>query len=486
MKPAQMLYEMCHDNLTAADIKAICKSRGFSDAEAGSRSLFEHVFLTAIGVANALNSLSEAEIAALHLLYLDDQVVDVTFFSRLYDSDQGEWRSYATFTQQYKEVHGLVQRNLVRKGVLLMAAARTNSPTAARMELWRYRFPVEFGPFLPSLFQPSTHTARRGSVAADRLRAELRSLVEEGRAEQQRRAPVQLREGDLTLGSRPFSVAAVNQWRQASWESEILKEQFKLKSFDHEPANIAITRGYQRLEPEYRAATAIRPLLYAFAQLGPDRWISPDQLHVLLDVVYAGAAHPSAETICQAGWKTGCLSRIEAGGREYYCMATAGTGHTDEAPEAWLPAVGGEIFVDLEHIPYAMLEILNQLADLRVAHGRVVVAPSLRKLAPAWSTVRDHFMVRYLRAQSAAFGTALKKLDVDWGRLVIHENLLVARVTDLSLRVTLQRALGAGDHEHASLMMLADEYLVFPRGKLGEIEKLVKKAGHVIRTVGAT
>ena len=51
-----------------------------------------------------------------------------------------------------------VQRNLIRKGVLVVAEARTNSPTKTKMELWRYRFPPEFGPFLPPLVHPGVRS----------------------------------------------------------------------------------------------------------------------------------------------------------------------------------------------------------------------------------------------------------------------------------------------------------------------------------------
>jgi hypothetical protein len=69
----------------------------------------------------------------------------------------------------------------------------------------------------------------------------------------------------------------------------------------------------------------------------------------------------------------------------------------------------------------------------------------------------------------------------------VHENLLVARVTDLSLRVALQQALrGDGGASIAQPFFLSDEYLVFPRARQGEIERLVKKAGHVVKTVRAS
>ena len=88
MDTSQMLYEMCHNILSPADVKAISKSRGFSDKEANSRSLFETIFLSSVSVEAALATLTEAERAALHLLRWEDRVVDVTFFARLYGGNR--------------------------------------------------------------------------------------------------------------------------------------------------------------------------------------------------------------------------------------------------------------------------------------------------------------------------------------------------------------------------------------------------------------
>ena len=94
--------------------------------------------------------------------------------------------------------------------------------------------------------------------------------------------------------------------------------------------------------------------------------------------------------------------------------------------------------------------------------------------------------MRHLGKHSSVFGAALDKLDAQWGRLVVHENLLVARVTNLSLRVALEQALATGGPAAEQPIRLADQYLAIPRGRLPEIEKAVRKAGHVIKMVRAT
>lgn len=63
----------------------------------------------------------------------------------------------------------------------------------------------------------------------------------------------------------------------------------------------------------------------------------------------------------------------------------------------------------------------------------------------------------------------------------------MARVTDLSLRVKLQQAFdGADGAPSATLVPLSGDYIAFPRARLGDVEKVLKKAGHVVKAVRAT
>ncbi len=108
MEPSHMLTEMCQQVLSTADIKAICKRRGFSAREASSRTMFENYFLSDIGVTAALASLSQEEIILLHLLQLENQAVDIRFFEPLAQSKHA-W--HGTFTQRYTPAFKAVQHS---------------------------------------------------------------------------------------------------------------------------------------------------------------------------------------------------------------------------------------------------------------------------------------------------------------------------------------------------------------------------------------
>ncbi len=56
MKTAEIVSSMCKDELTGADIKAICNARGFSAAEAGDPALLENFLISRTGLGMRPNT----------------------------------------------------------------------------------------------------------------------------------------------------------------------------------------------------------------------------------------------------------------------------------------------------------------------------------------------------------------------------------------------------------------------------------------------
>jgi hypothetical protein len=270
-----------------------------------------------------------------------------------------------------------------------------------------------------------------------------------------------------------FKAKHVSAWHQDAWEAEVLKQR------------IAKDTRYEYL-PASSLSTPLKFLLYAFSQLEPDEWILPDDLTTLLDVFYGSTSHPKPEVVCQAGWEMNCLARLQSGGTTYYRLADAHEIPADEPLERYLLIEDQGVFVNLNTIPYEALEQLNQMAAFRIDDQRLKIIPSVPKLVDSFDTLHDQPLTRYLEKNNADFRAVYKRVKADWGKLIVHDNLLVARITDLSLRVKLQKAFkGTDETASRALIVLNDEYIAFPRGMLNEVERVVKKAGHVIKTVQA-
>ena len=65
-------------------------------------------------------------------------------------------------------------------------------------------------------------------------------------------------------------------------------------------------------------------------------------------------------------------------------------------------------------------------------------------------------LVDWLQRNSTAFRQALETLRQRRGKTIVHENLAVARVGDLALKVAIEKALGDRS------VSLGEDYLAFP------------------------
>ncbi len=460
MEISYMLNQMCHVALATADISAIRKARGFSQKETVSRSTFESFFLSSIGLETVMASLSPEEVATLHLLTLKNEEVDITFFERLYGSARRDQKYYyGTFTQQYKETFDAVKKSLVRKGILLIAEAKVRGESV-QLERWRFRFPSEFAPFLPPIIQSPFVSTSSGEVQAEVARKKLLELaggpeIVAGHA----RASYSLatKKGVLMFGADPFRAEALVQWQRAMWDAEL-----------------SIAAASDLILP----TAALQAIL---ALLRPGEWVAPEQLEPLLRIFCFGEKLPGAESICQAGWKWGCLAQLVDRGKTFYRLHSPVVDSEPVDPAVYLrPAPQGEsVLVDLRTIPFRDLEELNQLAHLEVTDRNLVASPDPVRLGRAGLDALQTPLARWLYENLIAFRQAVDSVREHWGKTILHSNLLVARARDLSLRVQLERELGE------QILVLNDEYIAFPASWRAEVEKVLKKWGFVVKEVCA-
>lgn len=477
MHTSKMLTDMCQQVLSAADLKAICKSRGFSDREAASRAVFENYFLSDIGLEAALASLSREEISILHLLKRESQTVDIRFFECLSPS-QHAWHS--SFTQRYGPVLKTVQRALIRKGVLLMAVAPGN---ATKMERWCFRLPEAFEPFLPPLFPNPVRFPVAGNVNQAILRQAVTVILDNRPnpvLNDPREHPVTLKNGQLLLGNQPFTVDGLVEWQQDCWQHTVWaprwekdrQRQGKVQVFRSE--DLAARRVESKPFP---------PLLCdAFSQLAADEWIPCEELSTLLRLFYHGTTPPDSSAVCEAGWKLGCLAKHTVKNKAYYRLAPS-LATEDKTPGNYLTSNADDfVAVDLETIPYQSLEYLTAIADLNVVDARLLATPNAIKLGRASEAVWQHPLMAWLRKHATAFRKVIETVAARRGKLIIHSHLLLAKVKDLTLKVALQKAFP----EPGQLLLLPNDFVAFPRERLGDIQRLMGKSGYVIKTIRAS
>lgn len=473
MEPLKMLQAMCRQQLSDADVKAICKARGFAAREASSRAIFESFFLSDIGVTAVLAALNTTEIAALHLLNRLGAEVDVAFFARVYSDQLTESIYSFTYNQRYGNVYKQVHAVLVRRGLLLFAEVGPDDGTTTRLQRLRFRFPAEFAPLLPAIMPTVRSLPGSGEARMEVLREKLLELTGGPRVPSRVADPGQhaltLDAGELRIGKRPFRVAHLLEWQEACWAAAI--ESVKPKGSP--AASTAIQGTYSS------PARAVRD---ALAQLKPEEWVTPEALQPLLKVFCYDGGAVSAPAICEAGWRWGYLARQEAAGQLVYRLASDRQAEVAVDPAHYLSvANNGAVIIALAAIPYAVLEQVAFIADLQRANTGpdLIASPNLVRLGRLTPAARDHPVLQWLRDHAPAFQQAFTVAKARWGKQIVHTNLMVARITDPGLRVQIERALPASD----TLVTLSDEYIAFPVGAFQIIEKMVAKAGYVIKTV---
>lgn len=467
MYPSQMVSDMCHNVLSEANIKAICQNRGFSAHEATSRAQFENFLLSDIGVSGALQKLSQAEISLLHLLKSEGKAVDVSFFQPLYDPQTGpSWR-YQTFTQRYQKTLQQVKQALVRRGVLLMAEDPRAVDVQTKMERWRFRFPQEFEKFLPSPFTQTKTFTGPGQFNENLVRGKLLEIVGEVSSAARLKDDLyrlKIKDGQLYLGDKRFQLKYLQAWQQAEWAFAI--QMNKTKPSD----------------TNAQFKSPIEAVGYALSLLKPQEWLPPQELDIVLKVFCPPDIAP-ANRICQAGWLWGCLVKQVEADQTYYRLPDAdilaGAGLE---PGRYLQLDSTQTLgVNLQLIPYQSLEYLARIATLQVVNQQLRAAPSLVKMGRAMPFLPTHPLAAWLQENVPAFAEALKIVRQRWGKQIVHQDLLIAKIKDLSLKVTLQKALTDSEQ----IIFLPHDFIAFPRGQAGAIEKLVNKAGHVIKWVKA-
>ena len=219
-------------------------------------------------------------------------------------------------------------------------------------------------------------------------------------------------------------------------------------------------------------------VLRILAGLEAGLWSDAAALAVPLEI-FCGFPVDAAR-VCESGWCWGFLARQEAESRMWYRLAPPMA--ADAPPDRYLAVRGDEgVAVDLDAVPFDALETLVRMSDQRPLPGGrplLLVTPNQVKLGRTADTVAALPLGDWLQKNAPAFHQAFETVRQRHGKTILHENLSVARVSDLSLKVTLEKALGK------RIVPLGEEFIAFPSAAVAEVKRLVTQMGHIVREVG--
>jgi hypothetical protein len=367
---------------------------------------------------------------------------------------------YGTFSQRFQGVFSRVKDRLVREGILLLALGPESFEKQTKMERWQFALPVQFASCLPALVESAKRLSGEGDWREDVAREKLTAAVVLKGGRETKNDPVEIIDGELRWSGKPFQAERVVEWRKLQWQAETAPEK-------------------RRKEDSPYTLSPANAVLRILGSLEAGLWSDAQALEAPLEV-FCGS-HVEAGSVCESGWRWGFLARQEAESRIWYRLAPPAA--ADAPPDQYL-AVGGEegVAVDLEAVPFEALDILVRMSvqrSLLKERPLLLVTPNLIKLGRMAETVAELPLTEWLQKNAPTFHHAFETVRQRRGKTILHENLAVARVRDLSLKVALEKALPN------RIVSLAEDYVAFPSGAIGEVKRLVAQMGHVVKEVAA-
>ena len=327
------------------------------------------------------------------------------------------------------------------------------------MERWQFALPAQFAPHLPPLVESAKRLDAEGDWRRDVARKSLITAVSEGADSHSKNAGVEIVNGELRWGGEPFQVDRVVEWQKLHWRAET------------DPTKRRKEANPYTLPP----AEAVHLIL---AGLDVGLWSDADALAVPLEVFCGSPV--DVQSICESGYRWGFLARQEAEGRPWYRPAPPSAA-ADSPPDRYLAVQGDEgVIVNLKVVPLEALETLVLISDQRPVPGGqplLMVTPNLVKLGRTAELVAALPLTDWLHKSSRAFHQAIETVRQRRGKTILHENLALARVGDLSLKIALEKKLGG------RIVPLGEEFIAFPADAVAEVKRLVTQMGHVVKEV---
>ncbi|MCP4626842.1 MAG: hypothetical protein GY850_25535 [bacterium] len=466
MDKDKMLKQMCRVELNQADIKAICKLRALPPACLQSRTLLQHNFLSDTGIEKAVAALNPREVLCLHLLNAAGREEDIEFFARLYKkAHPGSY--HHSFTQQYRTVFSTVKTELIRKGLLLFAE-KPKDPwqKTSVLERLRFMFPAEFAALLPPPAKPLPVDASGANIRRiDFLREKLAEIIGTPQASAppspKKEERLHIRSNTIFLGKSPFSLKRLRGWIESRWKRVV------------------------KVDPELDNShlTPVDLVNYAFSLLGENQWADADDLSAFFKIAYPRANKlPDARNACEKGWQNGCLEKLSLNGKAVYRLAALEPAHDLLNPAAFVTVKTDGLFeIDLRHIPLEALESICKTCKLHVSQKKLMAQPDLILISYASKQMASSPVLSWLQKHHKLFGQIVATIKKKEGKTVVHGNLMIAAVKDLSLRVLLEKKF----NDSKQVVSLSDEFISFPLNLLPEIQKAVTKSGHAVKYVDA-
>ncbi len=458
MNYSTMVMEM-FVNLAKSDRKSICTARGFERDVATLSSAFADAFLSTHGLPEVMKTLSTQDCRMLNLL-LFCRPVKISVFDPLYGK-RDVYRSWGTYNELYRPVFKKVKKALLLKGVLILTIDPENYDRRSILERYKFSIPNRFEPWIPLPFGDIHTIEDPGECRYEAVREKVR---------------------DMAADAAIQSSGTEKTGAPGSTKKGIKHERFtvsKLRNLLHEEWDTVFSSGTRRYTTNVTSSLS-RTLFGILCRLRENQWVTCNEIEPFLELLCRQAEKPDAAKICDRGWQCGLLALLCKNGKKYYRPAAY-----DISPEAdpslWLCSNSQEgCTLDIEKVPLEGLELMTAVSQIEMRNGKFLVKPDIPAIGHAPLSLHEHSIMKWLDREITAYRDAFSAVRTRKGKTVLHKNLTIARVGDLSLKMKILKIFSG---KSSKIVELPGEYIAFATDEFNTVCKVVSKAGLAVKII---
>jgi hypothetical protein len=457
----KLAHATCHSFLTAAQLKEICRHRGFGAPPGGKDELAAYVaarFNGAEGVSNAMRSLEETYLAALHFIALSETPPGINNLDPLLHPGRG-YSDYDRREDFNRLASGLLNRGLV----LIHDKIFPDYSGQSRYSRLTFSLPEAH---LPLLIPFPIAAAPLGLNCS---RPDMQAFLGQALAAAVRRAGGAENNGGAKNNNGSLMEAIASS---ISFDGGILK----VAGAEPTDAGALIRQARRQwthpsyLKEKRRGTNEFVAASHILSHLPEQQGCTIDALERGLRLLGFEAKREKLELFCSDGRQAGFLARGGSQDKPAYAAA-----HYEE-PSAEAPiafsAVTEGICIDMERAGIAALCEAARLSRIEIAGGKLRLVPDVARMGRAAAQLKTPTM-EAIGQICPAYNKAMRYALERAGKVILHDGLLLFGVHDLGLRTLLLRQFAG------KIRSLSGPYLAAPRQLRENIESFARKQGFV-------
>jgi hypothetical protein len=459
----KLALSTCRDFLTMAQLKEICRYRGFNTTAKDKETRITFVanrLLESAGVAESMASLDENFLSILHLICMGSKPVAVRDLEKIFFPSAKHHDKDASRDVFNRLTHGLLNRGIVLVEDNSLGGYRYESRYARLVlrvppshQALLPPFPMDRQPMETPVTADPWAFFRSALLLAVRKEGASHSSKPEGLLDQLA-AAISFDGGILTIDKTPAPTASqLLELIRSLWIKDARKKEDPYGSIDFRQAASCMLSRLPK-----GSGCVLESLRRGLARLA----ISPSESDLKL--------------FCESGARAGLLSHSPGAAGGLYVAPALAESRLFETPLVFSPDAQG-IQVDLDRSGIKAFLELSAFSHVVVKNGKLHHSPDLIRMGRAGSQLPDSAALKEVCAHSPAYRKAASHIEAHYGKAFLHEGLVILQVNDLGLRTQLQHAFAS------QLRLLEGAFMAVPRGLCAKVEAFARKAGFAPRRI---